>query len=107
LAAALQKSRAAIAAVDKTGVVLDTKTSGPHQSHRRAGGERAGAAAGAGAGGLELDGYRYLHSTRADFLRRLGRLDEARAAYQRALELATADPERRFLERRLRECSDR
>jgi RNA polymerase sigma-70 factor (ECF subfamily) len=56
--------------------------------------------------GLELDGYRYLHSTRADFLRRLGRLDEARTAYGRALELATAEPERRFLERRLRECSD-
>jgi len=56
--------------------------------------------------GLELDGYRYLHSTRADFLRRLGRLDEARTAYGRALELATAEPERRFLERRLRECSN-
>jgi len=56
--------------------------------------------------GLDLDGYRYLHSTRADFLRRLDRLDEARAAYERALELATAEPERRFLERRLRECSD-
>jgi RNA polymerase sigma-70 factor (ECF subfamily) len=56
--------------------------------------------------GLELDGYRYLHSTRADFLRRLGRLDEARDAYERALELATAEPERRFLERRLRECGD-
>ncbi len=36
-------------------------------------------------------------------LRRLGRGDEARAAYQRALELATAEPERRFLERRLAE----
>jgi len=55
--------------------------------------------------GLDLHGYRYLHSTRADFLRRLGRLDEARAAYLRALELATAEPERRFLERRVRECS--
>ena len=55
--------------------------------------------------GLDLDGYRYLHSTRADFLRRLGRLDEARAAYLRALELATAEPERRFLVRRVRECS--
>ena len=38
--------------------------------------------------GLELDGYHYLHSTRADLLRRLGRADEARAAYERALELA-------------------
>ena len=55
--------------------------------------------------GLDLDAYRYLHSTRADFLRRLERYDEARAAYARALELATADHERRFLERRVRECS--
>jgi RNA polymerase sigma-70 factor, ECF subfamily len=55
--------------------------------------------------GLDLDSYQYLHSTRADFLRRLGRHDEARAAYERALELASAEPERRFLERRVRECS--
>jgi RNA polymerase sigma-70 factor (ECF subfamily) len=55
--------------------------------------------------GLDLDGYRYLHSTRADFLRRLGRTDEARAAYVRALELAPADHERRFLERRLAELA--
>jgi RNA polymerase sigma-70 factor (ECF subfamily) len=53
--------------------------------------------------GLELDSYRYLHSTRAELLRRLGRSDEARAAYGRALELAQADYERRFLERRLAE----
>jgi RNA polymerase sigma-70 factor (ECF subfamily) len=52
---------------------------------------------------LDLDGYPYLHSTRADLLRRLGRADEARAAYRRALELATAEPERRFLKRRLAE----
>jgi RNA polymerase sigma-70 factor, ECF subfamily len=50
-----------------------------------------------------LDDYRYLHSTRADFLRRLGRDDEAHAAYERALALATNDAERRFLERRLAE----
>jgi RNA polymerase sigma-70 factor (ECF subfamily) len=50
---------------------------------------------------LPLDNYQYLHSTRADLLRRLGRLDEARVAYERALELTTADEERRFLERRL------
>jgi RNA polymerase sigma-70 factor (ECF subfamily) len=50
---------------------------------------------------LALDDYQYLHSTRADLLRRLGRADDARAAYRRALELATAEPERRFLERRL------
>jgi len=52
---------------------------------------------------LELDQYHYLHATRAELLRRLGRLDEARAAYERALELVHADPERRFLERQLAE----
>jgi RNA polymerase sigma-70 factor, ECF subfamily len=51
--------------------------------------------------GLDLDGYRYLHSTRGELLRRLDRVEEARAAYARALELTSADPERRFLERRL------
>jgi RNA polymerase sigma-70 factor (ECF subfamily) len=50
--------------------------------------------------GLELDGYRYLHSTRADLLRRLGRDAEAAAAYSRALALATDEAERRFLARR-------
>ncbi len=52
---------------------------------------------------LELDGYLYFHSTRGQLLRRLGRDDEARAAYRRALELATSTPERRFLSRRLEE----
>jgi RNA polymerase sigma-70 factor, ECF subfamily len=52
---------------------------------------------------LDLDGYLYLHSTRADLLRRLGRRDEARAAYRRALELGPSEVERRFLERRLAE----
>jgi RNA polymerase sigma-70 factor (ECF subfamily) len=52
---------------------------------------------------LELDAYLYLHSTRGDLLRRLGRADEARVAYERALTLVSADPERRFLERRLAE----
>jgi RNA polymerase sigma-70 factor (ECF subfamily) len=52
---------------------------------------------------LELDGYLYFHSTRADLLRRLGRVDEARAAYRRALELATSTPEQRFLTRRIAE----
>jgi RNA polymerase sigma-70 factor (ECF subfamily) len=51
----------------------------------------------------ELDAYLYFHSTRADLLRRLGRDDEARAAYARALELAPSATERRFLERRLAE----
>jgi RNA polymerase sigma-70 factor, ECF subfamily len=50
---------------------------------------------------LELDQYHYLHATRAELLRRLGRVDEARAAYERALELVHADAERRFLERQL------
>jgi RNA polymerase sigma-70 factor, ECF subfamily len=50
--------------------------------------------------GLDLDHYRYYHSTRADLLRRLGRRDEARAAYERALELTQPGPERRFLDRR-------
>jgi RNA polymerase sigma-70 factor, ECF subfamily len=50
---------------------------------------------------LPLDEYQYLHSTRAELLRRLGRADEARAAYGRALELAQVEHERRFLQRRL------
>ena len=50
-----------------------------------------------------LDDYPYLHSTRAELLRRLGRTDEARAAYQRALALARTTPEQRFLQRRLAE----
>ena len=50
---------------------------------------------------LDLDGYLYFHSTRGELLRRLSRDDEARAAYRRALELATSTPERRFLTRRL------
>jgi RNA polymerase sigma-70 factor, ECF subfamily len=52
---------------------------------------------------LDLDGYPYLHSTRAELLRRLDRADEARAAYERALELVHSDAERRFLQRRLAE----
>jgi RNA polymerase sigma-70 factor (ECF subfamily) len=52
---------------------------------------------------LELDGYHYLHSARAELLRRLDRPDEARAAYARALELVHDDAERRFLESRLGE----
>jgi RNA polymerase sigma-70 factor (ECF subfamily) len=53
-----------------------------------------------------LDGYRHLHSARAHLLRRLGRLDEAAAAYRAALELADEPVERRFLERRLAEVAD-
>jgi RNA polymerase sigma-70 factor, ECF subfamily len=51
--------------------------------------------------GLSLDGYRYLHSTRAELLRRLDRPEEAAAAYRRALELTDADAELRFLRERL------
>jgi RNA polymerase sigma-70 factor, ECF subfamily len=53
------------------------------------------------ADGLDLDGYHYLHATRAELLRRLGREQEARAALARALELAQDEAERRLLERRL------
>jgi RNA polymerase sigma-70 factor (ECF subfamily) len=52
---------------------------------------------------LDLPGYQYWHSTRAELLRRLGRRDEARAAYQRALDLARTAAERRFLTQRLAE----
>jgi RNA polymerase sigma-70 factor (ECF subfamily) len=52
---------------------------------------------------LDLDDYRYLHATRGELLRRLGRVDEARAAYERAAELAHDDAERRLLQRRLAE----
>jgi RNA polymerase sigma-70 factor (ECF subfamily) len=56
---------------------------------------------------LDLDRYLYFHSTRADLLRRLGRNDEARAAYARALQLAQTEPERRFLQSRLHELDAR
>ena len=52
---------------------------------------------------LELDRYHYLHATRAELLRRLDRLEDARAAYDRALELVHSAAERRFLEQRLAE----
>ena len=47
--------------------------------------------------------YHLLHAARADLNRRMGRTSEARAAYQKALELARQEPERRFLRRRLEE----
>jgi RNA polymerase sigma-70 factor (ECF subfamily) len=53
--------------------------------------------------GLDLDDYRYLHSTRGELLRRLGRTDEARDAFLRALSLTHDDAERRLLDRRLAE----
>jgi RNA polymerase sigma-70 factor (ECF subfamily) len=52
---------------------------------------------------LDLDTYHYLHATRGELLQRLGRTGDARAAYERALELVHSDAERRFLERRLDE----
>jgi RNA polymerase sigma-70 factor, ECF subfamily len=48
-----------------------------------------------------LDGYHLLPATRADLLRRAGRSDEARTAYQEALELAPTDADRRYLRDRL------
>jgi RNA polymerase sigma-70 factor (ECF subfamily) len=51
----------------------------------------------------KLAGYHLAHSARADLCRRLGRTEEAREAYRRALALARQDPERRFLARRLAE----
>jgi RNA polymerase sigma-70 factor (ECF subfamily) len=53
----------------------------------------------------ELTDYHLAHSARADLCRRLGRTTEAIASYRRALELTRQEPERRFLERRLREMS--
>jgi len=51
----------------------------------------------------QLDDYPYLHATRADLFRRLGRRAEAAEAYRRALELTANEPERAFLERRIAE----
>jgi RNA polymerase sigma-70 factor (ECF subfamily) len=51
----------------------------------------------------ELADYHFVHSARGELCRRLGRLDEARASYTRALALVRQEPERRFLEKRLRE----
>ena len=54
---------------------------------------------------LELDRYHYLHATRAELLGRLGRTEDARVEYERALELVHSDAERRLLERRLHELA--
>jgi RNA polymerase sigma-70 factor (ECF subfamily) len=56
---------------------------------------------------LDLDGYQYFHSTRAELLRRLDRIDEAREAFERALGMAAAEPEQRFLRGRIAELSPR
>ncbi len=52
---------------------------------------------------LELDGYRYLHTTRAELFSRIGDRDAAENAYERALALTVTGAEQLFLERRLRE----
>jgi RNA polymerase sigma-70 factor (ECF subfamily) len=49
----------------------------------------------------ELDKYQLAHAARADFCRRLGRHDDARISYERAIKLTAQGPARRFLERRL------
>src|SRR5262249_41049198 len=51
----------------------------------------------------DLAEYHLAHSARADLLRRLGRAAEAVAAYERALTLVTQEPERRFIERRIKQ----
>jgi RNA polymerase sigma-70 factor (ECF subfamily) len=53
--------------------------------------------------GEHLSNYHLAHSARADLCRRLGRIPEARASYERALSLASQEPDRRFLTRRLEE----
>jgi RNA polymerase sigma-70 factor (ECF subfamily) len=53
----------------------------------------------------DLQDYRFAHSARADLNRRLGRTEQARAAYEQALALTKQEPERRFLKRRLAELS--
>lgn len=54
----------------------------------------------------DLGNYHLAHATQADLYRRLGRTAEARASYQRALDLTQQEPERRFLERRLNELPE-
>ena len=52
----------------------------------------------------DLQNYHLMHAARADLCRRLGRTAESRVSYERALELAKQEPERRFLERRFVNC---
>jgi RNA polymerase sigma-70 factor, ECF subfamily len=56
--------------------------------------------------GGELTGYHLIHSARADLCRRLGQKADARASYEKALALTRQEPERRFLEKRLKELAD-
>ena len=79
---------------------LSRRGAQPCRRDRRARGPQAGLDA---LDGIGLEGYHYFHAARADFLRRLGRPADARAAYERALELTHSQPERRFLAGRLAE----
>jgi RNA polymerase sigma-70 factor (ECF subfamily) len=54
----------------------------------------------------ELTDYHLAHAARADLYRRLGKANEARRSYERALALARQEPERRFLNRRLAELKN-
>jgi RNA polymerase sigma factor (sigma-70 family) len=58
------------------------------------------------AGDPQLKGYRYLPATRADLLRRMGRVQEAAAAYRQALAMADNAQERSFLIQRIRQCAE-
>ena len=53
----------------------------------------------------DLSNYRLAHAARAEFCRRLGKTNDARRSYERAIALARQEPEKRFLERRLAELS--
>lgn len=51
----------------------------------------------------ELNDYHFAHSARAELCRKAGRINDAKASWERALSLARQDPERRFIERKLNE----
>ena len=53
----------------------------------------------------DLGNYYLAHSARADLCRRLGKTAEARTAYEKALTLIQQEPERKFLENRIRELN--
>jgi RNA polymerase sigma-70 factor, ECF subfamily len=55
----------------------------------------------------DLAGYHLAHAARADLLRRMGKMAQARVSYQQSLGLARQDPERRFLERRIAELAEK
>jgi RNA polymerase sigma-70 factor, ECF subfamily len=55
----------------------------------------------------ELANYHLAHSARADLCRRLGRTAEARSSYERALALTQQEPERKFLQARLRQLNEK